>query len=290
MELGVYYHINMKATHLISKSFPFWLLGLATALVVFFLTQTWKSGDIAHLGMSVLFLLPVASLLWEKRHRLNLKSRALSKAIGALLITLALFTSTSLTDGHFLRIFPFISGLGLSLFVSGFKRLKQYWKELLILFFLGVPSVLLSSPLTDISPVTAKFSAFLLRYSGFKVSVQGVYLLLPTGGVKVYAACSGMETITYLLGLTVVFLVMFPIKRNNTILVLIVAIILGFIINGVRVALMAVLVASSNPQAFKYWHEGDGSLIFGMIAVLLLGLFCLFLIRQEKPENEDSME
>lgn len=280
----------MKAIHLSLKKIQFWLLGLMVALVAIYVALTWKSGDIAHLGMSVLFWLPVVSLLWEKRYSLNLKSEVSSKVIGILFIASALFTSTFLANSHFLRLFPFISSLGLSLLASGFKGLKQYWKELVILFFLSVPSVLLSSPLTDISPVTAKFSAFLLWYSGFKVSLQGVDIVLPTGSVEVYSGCSGMEAMTYLLGLAVVFLVMFPTKRSNTILVPLVAIILGFVVNGVRVALMAVLAASSNPKTFNYWHEGDGSLIFGMIAVLLLGLFCLFLLRQEDSVNEDSIE
>jgi cyanoexosortase A len=280
----------MKATHFFSKGSQFWLLWLAATLVAIYLILTWKSGDIAHLGMSILFWLPVASLLWEKRHRLSLKSGSYSKFLGTLLITLAFFTTTFLTSSHYFRLFPFISAVGLALLASGFKALKQYWKELLILFFLSVPSVLLSSPLTDISPITAKFSTFLLWYLGFKVSLQGVHIVFPTGGVEVYSGCSGMEAITYLLGLAVVFLVMFPTKRSNTILVPLVAVILGFVVNGARVALMAVLAASSNSKAFNYWHEGDGSLIFGMIAVLLLGLFCLFLLRQEEPENEDSIE
>jgi cyanoexosortase A len=272
------------------KNIQIWILVLAGALVTMYLTLTWKSGDVSHLGMSVLYLLSMASLLWEKRYRLNLKSGASSKVIGASLIVLALFTSTSQADSPFLRLFPFISALGLSLFASDFKGLKQYWRELLILFFLGVPSLLLSSPLTDISPVTAKFSAFLLWYLGFQVILQGVYIILPTGIVKVYSGCSGMEAMTYLLGLAVIFLVMFPTRRSNTIVLPIVAVILGFVVNGVRVALMAVLVAHSHLKTFNYWHEGDGSLIFGMIGVLLFGLFCLFLLRQEEIQNQDSIE
>jgi cyanoexosortase A len=143
---------------------------------------------------------------------------------------------------------------------------------------------------TAISLLTAKFSAFLLWCSGFQVSLQGVYINLPTGSVKVYSGCSGMESMTYLLGLSVICLVMFPIQRRKQIFVPIVAVAVGFFLNGVRIAFLTVLIASLNKQAFDYWHEGEGSLIFGMIAVMIFGFFYLFLLRQEEPEDSDAAE
>jgi exosortase/archaeosortase family protein len=75
------------------------------------------------------------------------------------------------------------------------------------------------------------------------------------------------------------------------ILVPIVAVSLAFIVNGIRVAVMAVLSASSNEKAFDYWHLGEGSLIFSLLSVLSFGLFCLFLLRQqEEPDSQDTAE
>ncbi len=271
------------------KNSSFWLLAIAAGLVTINMTLLGKVGDTAHLGMSALFWLAVASLLWEKRYSLSLKSEFLPTLVGTAFIAWVLFNSFPLPDRHdpFLRISPFMMALGLSLIASGFRGLKQFRQEITILFFLGVPSILISS-LIEISAFTAKTSAFILWYLGFDVSVQGVYVNLPTGSVKVYGGCSGMEAMTYLLGLAVICLVMFPIKRNHKIIVPIVAVILGFVVNGFRVALMAVLVASNKPGAFDYWHEGDGSLIFGMIAVLIFGLFYLFLIRQSESHSEEN--
>jgi len=42
----------------------------------------------------------------------------------------------------------------------------------------------------------------------------------------------------------------------------IVAVLVAFVVNGVRVALMAILVAYSSQEAFEYWHTGTGSEIF----------------------------
>lgn len=260
----------------------FWLLGIAVGLTTIYKTLLWRSGDRAHLGMSILFGLAVVSLLWDKRRSLNLESDPISIGLGTLLMSWILWQSTDLIADNTLRILPFISALTLGLIASGYKGLKQYWQELTILFFLGVPSVILSF-LVDLSPLTAKFSAFLLWLSGFKVSLQGVNVNLPTGGIRVYSGCSGIESMTYLLGLAVICWAMFPIKRSQQIFVSIVAVVLGFVINGLRVALLAVLSVSDNETAFDYWHEGDGSLIFGAIAVFTFGLFYLFLLRQSEP-------
>jgi len=93
---------------------------------------------------------------------------------------------------------------------------------------------------------------------------------------------------THLLGLAVLYLVMFPTDWTRKVLVPVVAVSLAFVVNGFRVALMAVLAASSNLEAFEYWHTGSGSAIFSMISVFLFGLFCLFLLRQEEPANRDN--
>ncbi|MFQ4142724.1 cyanoexosortase A [Chlorogloeopsis sp. ULAP02] len=275
------------------KNTQLWLLGIGAGLIAINLTLTWKSGDVAQVGMSVLFLLAVASLLEDKRHNLNFESGIFPSVLGGLLIGIVLWQSATFDHGDlleiFLRVSPLISGLAVGLLASGFKGLKQYWQELTILFFLGIPKLLLSS-LFDISPLTAKFSAFLLWYSGFEVSLQGVFINLPTGSVKVYSACSGIESICYLLGIAVICLLVFPIQPQRRILVLIMAIAFGFIINGIRVAMLAVISAQKNLQAFNYWHEGDGSLIFGIIQVMVFTLFYIFLLRQQEKNNRDSAE
>jgi cyanoexosortase A len=270
----------------------FWLLGIGAGLIAIILTLTQRTGDISHLGMSVLFYFAVASLIGEKRHKLNLESGFFPSFLGILLIALVLWQSASLTQGKLLLVFthlaPFISVIGLALLASGLKGLKQYWQEITILFFLGVPKIVLTS-LTDISPITAKFSAFLLWYSGFEVSLQQeIFIRVPPGSIKVYSGCSGVELISHLLGLAVIALLMFPLKRKKAILVPIVAITIAFIVNGIRVALLAVIVTQQ--QAFDYWHEGDGSRLFGMVAVLILGLFYFLLLREGEGKNQDNLE
>jgi hypothetical protein len=83
----------MKAIHLPLKGSQFWLLGLLAVLVTIHLTLTMRTGDTPRAGISILFYLAVASLLWEKRHSFNLKTRVFPSLLGTLLITGVLIKS-----------------------------------------------------------------------------------------------------------------------------------------------------------------------------------------------------
>lgn len=281
----------MKATHpksVTQLKYPeLWLLGIGTCLIAIHLTLIWRSDNTSLLGTAFLCWAAVSSLIWDKRHNLNLESGSFSSFLGLSIIAVLLLKSVSLTSfGSFLYLSPVIFAFGLALLASGFKGLKQYRGELLALFVIGVPK-LLPSWLINISPLTAKFSAFILWYTGFEVGRSGSKINLPTGSVEVYSGCSGIELIFQMLGLALLFILMFPLNRRQKMLVSTVATTLGFIVNGMRVALMAILVARGNIEAFEYWHGGDGSLIFSLIAVLLFGLFCWFLLGRSESENQN---
>lgn len=263
----------MKPPKLIKES-QFWLLAIAAGLITLSLTITMKSEFSDELlDTTFLFWVAVAFLLWKKRHTLNLHSDIFSSFLGVSLIALVLFKSLSgYIDDSFLRVDPILSFLGFALLASGVKKLNQYWQELLLLGFLVIPQYWLSH-LTDLSIITAKFAAFMLHYLGFAVKSDGIKLLLKTGYVEVHPGCSGAETIFQLVGLSLIFLVMFPPKKHKIIIVPFVAVILGFLINGLRVVLMAILHASSKTNAFNYWHQGHGSLIFSLLSVVVFGLF-----------------
>lgn len=267
------------------KTPKFWLIGIAASLITIHLTITWKREYSDLLGISILLWAGVYSLLEKKRNTLNLETGVISSFLGTLLLALVLL-ETIFPINRFPYVSPFISALGLGLLASGFKGLKQYWQELLILLFPAVANLTLLF-LIDISELTAKFANFALWYLGFEVSREGVNITLKTGAVEVNQGCSGLENILQLWVLAVLFLVMFPPTGRKKILVPVVASLVGFVVNGMRVALMAILVASSNQKAFVYWHVGEGSLIFSMISVLIFGLFCLLLLHLDRSQKQD---
>ncbi|MEL7523434.1 MAG: archaeosortase/exosortase family protein, partial [Cyanobacteria bacterium J06553_1] len=60
---------------------------------------------------------------------------------------------------------------------------------------------------------------------------------------------------------------------------------IGFLVNSIRVALLALLSRSSSRLAFEYWHSQDGALVFVTISVLLYGFFCWLLLRYRLPTS-----
>ncbi len=266
------------------KNEAFWLLSIATGLQAISLTLTWKADDTGHLGMSILFLFAVGSILWDKRHTLRFDSDVFSSIVGWLLISWVLWQSVSPHTEYTLRIMAFISAFGVTLLASGFKGLKQYWEVLVILFFLEIPSVL-AEQFWDISPLSAKFASMLLWYSGFDVVLDGIYIYLPTGSVKVVPSCSGVDTINYILGISIIALVMFPVAKIKRFFVPIFAMSVGFVLNAVRIAMLAVF-EGTNKAAFDSWHGGQASYSFGVIGILIFGLVYMLLLKQEEKQMQ----
>ncbi|WP_040629718.1 cyanoexosortase A [Fortiea contorta] len=276
------------------KPTQFLLLAIATALIVIHLAIVWKSKDLSLFFNSVLFLMAISSIIWEKRFNLNLHSEIFSSFFGISLILLislrVAFIPPSL-DNIWFSCFPFISALGLALLASGVKGLKQYKNELLALFFLAAPRIfmLLLAPIFDISIFTAKFVNLILWYTGSDVIRSGLTISFPKlgKGIEVYSACSGIEQIIQILGISILFISMFPIKKQQKIIAPIVAITLAFIVNAMRVALMAIFVASGDQKLFSYWHDGEGSQLFPVVSVLLFGCFCWFFFLRNEQEKQD---
>jgi cyanoexosortase A len=267
------------------------ILAVGAVLIAIQLLLTGFADELDHIGMSLLFWAAVWMLLSDKQNKLNLTSNVLSIGIAAIGILWILSNAQLPIEkgNYFVRIAPLVTGLSLGLLASGYQGLKQYRQELAILFFLGIPRVL-SALFFDVSPITAKFSSLLLWYSGFDVVREGVFIILPTGSVRVHAGCSGIESMTYLLGLSVIFLIMMPVRRFWRATLPLIAVGIGFFVNGIRVSLMAHLVANSTKEAFDYWHEGDGSTIFAIAAICVFAAVCFLISRQTKTPRKSCTQ
>ncbi|ELS00169.1 cyanoexosortase A [Gloeocapsa sp. PCC 73106] len=276
----------------------FWILLIASALFAIYFTLLWRADDVAHMGMSALFLLAAGSLIWERKETLIFKTTPLAIATAVVIIGLTLYglslnldlMSTYAIDFHVvLRAAPFLFALSLALIAGGFTGLRSYWRELIIIFALGVPSIFLTP--INLSPLTAKFASVFLWAMGFNLGVDGIRLYLPNSIVIVARNCSGMESITYVLGISVLYLIMFPLKKIHNFIVPIIAVLIGFSINLVRVLAMAVLIDLGKKEAFHYWHEGEGSLIVGLVAVLVFSIFYFTLVKIVVGEEvEEQLE
>ncbi len=279
-----------------------WLLSIAVGLISLHLYSVWRisfhldteSEATRNIGpellsISFLFWGATLTLLWQKRYILKLDSGVFSRFLGATILLLVLFKSLSLSDDDFfLRISPLISAIGLGVLASGIKGLKQYWQEFLLLFVIAVPVEELLAKLVDLATLTAQFADFLLTHLGFTIARHGTVVALPTGAVDVNQGCSGLRGITRLLQLSVLMLFLLPTYLSGKIILPIVAVVLAFVINGVRVAVLALLIANSHRQAFDYWHQGTGSHAISLVSVGILWFICQQLTRQDESDNKES--
>ncbi|MEO0845450.1 MAG: cyanoexosortase A [Cyanobacteria bacterium J06648_1] len=261
-----------------------WSAGIGVGLVGLHLNlsqQVERSGFFSYV---FLFWIVVLFSIWEKRGELDFRSDRISSAIGTAIVSLVLYKSLHLfPEDYFLRIAPLLSLFGWGLLASGVQDLKQYRRELFLLLFLAIPWELIY--IFDVSQLTARFSASILWLLGFSVTRQDVWIILPTGSVEVYNGCSGVLTILQLLGFSWMVLTLMPTDWRAKVYLPLASILLGFTINGLRVALMAVLVATSNLDGFDYWHTGNGSLIFSAISVSIFAIISVITLRNNRANG-----
>jgi len=269
----------------ISIGSPFLLLVLGAAIIAIHLTLSFKTGGSDRQITSGLFWSTAAYLIWERQDKLEFQSGLVASLLGALLLSLLLLKSSGYSEESFLIGYPFIAGIALALIAAGFRGLRTYWRELVLLFFSGIPEVLLTK-LTDPAPLTAHFASSILWYSGFAVTQRGIYLDLPGGSVEVYSGCSGAVAMTQLLGMSVLFLMLLPLpwKWFQKLILPVAAVAIGFIVNALRVSLMAILGSQKQMEAFEYWHSGSGSLVFSAIGTFLLVILLKILIELFAPK------
>jgi cyanoexosortase A len=269
----------------------FLLLVLGAALIAIQLTLIFKTGNSDRQITAMLFWAVAAYLIWERQDRLKFDTGPVASLLGALLLSLLLLKCTGYCEESFLIVYPFFASIALALIASGWQGLRAYWREILLLFFAGIPEVLLAK-LTDPSPITAQFASSILWFSGLQIVRKGIFLELPGGSVQVYSGCSGVVAMTQLLGMSVLFLMLLPLpwKWYQKAILPVAAVGIGFIVNSLRVSLMAILVSQKQMDAFNYWHDGSGSLVFSVIGTLLLVLLVWILIQLFTPESPAQEE
>lgn len=267
------------------------IYAIAVSVAATHVTYLWQADQSELLGTSVLLWAGAGTLLWERRERLPLKSDLWSSLAGVGLMALVVLRSFSLAGYHF-RLSPAMAFVGLCLLATRARDLGFYWREFLILSLLVLgPAFRTLLEAIDLPTVTAVFSTFMLWYGGFDVTREGTFILLPQGRVEVYGACSGVASVIQMFNIAVLFSLLIPTTWLQRTIATVVALATGFVVNAIRVGLLAVLVSTGSRQAFDFWHEGDGSLIFFTASVLLFSGFCwAFVLRKPAAGSEDEAD
>lgn len=235
----------------------------------------YQQDDSRLFATNVLVFVAIGSLLWEKGRSFQVNSGWISSLLGATLILVVLMRSLT-PAGYQTQVSLLLSGTGLCLLVSGWSGLKQFWRELTIVSLLIIDPILtLLLQAINLPLITTHISTIALSIFGFNAEQQGLFILLPTGRIEVYGACSGIDSIVQMVNLAVVLALILPVKRWVKVVSFGLAPILGFSVNSLRIALLTFLVSKSNMTAFQYWHDDPNasSVFFGIAATLLLAFY-----------------
>ncbi len=248
-------HLSLVGLHPVhAQEVSFYALGWVGIILLFWRGQYDASGGCSScLGLVLLFLVIVRPLkLWN--------------------LDLTLFWTG-----------PIVAGVGLGLLFIGFPRSQRQWLSFCVLCLMLFPLYLLNfifAKLLHFSHVTTAISAFLLHYIGIKATYHDVLLTLPQGQVSVNYPCTGGPLIVWLLKLSLIIVIVFPLTKLQKLGLALCACGTGFLIGCIRVGLLAIVV--NDHSAFDYWHGTQGGQIFLAAAILTFVVLCNWILPLEE--------
>lgn len=195
-------------------------------------------------------------------------------------------------DGLLLALAP-VGGLALLLLGVPWRRWGLCREALLCLLLLPAYGLVMRVvPEQPLSLASALGAGSVLSALGFPALVDQRSVLLPGGGVTVLAACNGLDQIAQLLCVALLFQLAFPLRSwRSGLLVLTVTPLLAWLINALRVALLASFAGAGQGKGtvlFDFFHDQAGSLVFSGVGTLLLGVLYLRLIERQLARATQS--
>lgn len=162
---------------------------------------------------------------------------------------------------------------GFTVFAYGFRQLVAWWLPFTILCLsVPLPELVTSTLALPLQFKASEMGAALLAWREIPVRLNGNVILLP-GGHQLFVAeaCSGLRSLTALLSLGVLLGGMTLGSAPGRLLLVLAAIPIAILINGIRVFLTGFLVFFVSPELGEgFMHTTEGWLMF-LIAFLMLG-------------------
>ena len=255
---------------------------LLFALPMSLLARDWWSNPEAGHG---LLLAPLALwLIWRTPVRDDAAGNA---RLGLLMIfgaTLVRYMSGLAAELYTMRMSMLLAIAGLVVFAYGFRQLLRWWLPFTVLWLsVPLPELVISSLALPLQFRASAMGASLLEWRGIPVFLNGNVIMLP-GGHQLFVAeaCSGLRSLTSLLSLAVLLGGMVLRWPASRILLVLVAIPIAIVINGVRVFLTGFFVFFVSPaMAEGFMHTTEGWLMF-LVAFLALGAAAWVIGRGER--------
>lgn len=170
------------------------------------------------------------------------------------------------------RVAFLLAMVGLTLWYFGWKQIVIWWIPFLLLALtIPLPESVILAVTMPLQSIAAEMGAQLLKWRNIPVALTGNIIHLPGHMLFVSEACSGLRSLTALLSLAILAGAMFLNKPLMRVAIVIVAIGLAIIINGIRVFLTGFLVYFVDPKLGEgFMHLTEGYLLF-LVSLAVLG-------------------
>lgn len=267
-----------------------WSAGVAgVAFLVLFadtlihLFRDWaNSGEYGH-GF---LLLPIAAFLaWQRRESETRPNRWLGSLI--LIGAVGLFLLGTVAAEFFTRRVAVLGALaGITVYYIGFRQLRAWWLPyLLLLFTIPLPEVLLNSLTLPLQLLASKAAVAMLGFRHVPVDLAGNIILLPGQQLFVAEACSGLRSLSALLGLTLLIGGTSLAHPASRAVLLALAVPAALVANAFRVFATGFAAYYVGPRATESaLHSLAGAAVF-LLALGLVGLAALGLRRIERKRS-----
>lgn len=219
-----------------------------------------------------LLLAPVAVWLAWKRGLLSEAKGNVGLGIGILVFAVLIrFASALAAEWFTMRWSMLLSGIGIIVYYKGLRQVRHWWLPVLLIgLSIPLPELITQALALPLQFRASAMGAALLRTRHVPVLLTGNVIRLPGQELFVTEACSGLRSLTALISTAVLMsavLLRYPISR---VLLLLAAIPIAIVVNGVRVFLTGFLVFFVSPEFGKgFMHMTEGWLLF------LFSLTCL---------------
>lgn len=264
------------------------LWGLLAAIFALYLLQLSLLTQMPDVALNLMLVMGGAVLVlnsppagWQPR------PGRIGRWVGvALLVVMLWFGQRLMSSDLISSLLPLLAGIALALLAAPASKLRPFLKSFCVLALLPVVSAVNTlTPLGPLSVVTAWLAKQMLSICGYTAVQLGTLVKLQGGGVIVSGACAGLSILLQLLLVAVIFALAFPMRhRWQNGLLIVVAPLLGLVVNGMRITLLALFVTSSLPNRqwwFEFFHDHWGSLLFSGVGMqLFVWLYVYWMSRQ----------
>lgn len=229
----------------------------------------WNNPDAGH----GLLLAPLALwLAWRAGVRPDARPNLVLGLAVLVASVLVRYLSGLAAELFTMRLSLLMGAAGLTICYFGVRQILAWWLPFtLLLLSVPIPDVLLNAIALPLQFTASKMGAALLAARHVPVRLDGNVIEIPGHRLFVAEACSGLRSLTALLSLAVLLGGITLRSWTGRLLLVLLAVPVAIVVNGVRVFLSGFLVYFVSPEFGEgFLHLTEGWLLF-IVAFAILG-------------------